>query len=179
MIVTTDQNFLCEVVPEEPIEKIKIKYLDPNMPKIEINKLGDWIDLYTLNDESITEDQFKYISLGIAMQLPEGYEAHIVPRSSTFKKYGIIMANSIGIIDNSYCGDNDIWHFPALCLNGTTGWHTYANSNNQIISTKYTYIYKYTRICQFRIVKKQPMIHFTEVGSLENPDRGGLGSTGV
>ena len=103
------------------------------------------------------------------MQLPEGYEAHIVPRSSTFKNYGIIMTNSKGVIDNSYNGDNDIWRFPAYCLRGKD---TKAN-------IKGTFIEKNERICQFRIVKKQPELTFREVGYLGNEDRGGIGSTGV
>jgi dUTP pyrophosphatase len=94
------------------------------------------------------------------MELPEGYEAHILPRSSTFKKFGIILSNSEGIIDNSFRGDNDIWGFPAIALRPTT-------------------IYRGDRICQFRIVKKQPQVEFEEVESLGNDNRGGFGSTGV
>ena len=94
------------------------------------------------------------------MELPEGYEAHVVPRSSTYKNFKIIETNSMGIIDNSYCGDNDQWFFPAYALEDTI-------------------INKNDRICQFRIVEKQPKINFEEVNELKNPDRGGHGSTGV
>ena len=103
---------------------------------------------------------FRLISLGVSMKLPEGYEAHIVPRSSTYKHWGIIQANHMGVVDNSYCGDNDIWKFAAIAIHDTM-------------------IYKNDRICQFRIEKKQPEFDFEEVDYLEDPDRGGFGSTGV
>ena len=104
--------------------------------------------------------EYKLISLGVSMELPKGYEAHVVPRSSTFKNFGVILANSFGVIDESYCGDNDIWHFPAIALRDTT-------------------IHKGDRICQFRIVKKMPEVYFQEVETLGNPDRKGIGSTGI
>ena len=126
----------------------------------------------TLLAKAVNEDinldflEFKLLSLGVAMELPKGYEAHVVPRSSTFKKHGIIQANSMGIIDNSYCGDNDEWKFPAICLveNGTV-------------------IEKGTRICQFRIMKTMKNetggVILTKVEHLGNVDRGGIGSTGL
>lgn len=113
-----------------------------------------------VEDGMLGRFNYKLIKLGVAMKLPEGYEAHIVPRSSTFKNYGILMANSMGIIDNSYCGDNDEWMFPAFF-------------------TRKTVIHKGDRICQFRIEKKQPNIKFNVVDKLGNEDRGGFGSTGV
>lgn len=144
------------------MEQIKIKYFDKDMPKLE--KIGgnksDWIDLRSAKDIDMKAGEFKLISLGVAMHIPDGYEAHIVPRSSTFKNYEIIQTNHIGIIDNSYCGDNDVWMFPAYALRDT-------------------HINKYDRICQFRIVKKQPPIMFKEVETLGNKDRGGIGSTGT
>ena len=103
---------------------------------------------------------FAYIPLGVAMKLPDGYEAHLAPRSSTYKNFGIICANSLGIIDNSYCGENDQWCFPAIALRDTV-------------------IHKNDRICQFRIVEKQPKLNLVEVDHLTDPDRGGLGSTGI
>jgi dUTP pyrophosphatase len=103
--------------------------------------------------------QFRIISLGISMKLPEGYEAHVVPRSSTFRRWGIIQTNGIGIIDESYCGNDDVWKFPALAMRSTT-------------------IFKGDRICQFRIIPKMPEVVFTEVEYMDDPDRGGLGSTG-
>lgn len=121
---------------------------------------GDFIDLATAEDVCMKRDEFKIISLGVSMELPKGYYAEIVPRSSTFKNWGILMANSIGIIDNDYCGDEDVWSFPAL-------------------ATHYIEIPKGTRIAQFRIVKKSEPIEFEAVDSLRNADRGGFGSTGV
>ena len=148
---------------------IKIKYHSDDITKLEKIDIGDWIDLRASEDIFIPCNEYRLISLGISMKLPEGYEAHVAPRSSTFKNYGIIMTNSIGIIDNSYSGTNDIWRFPAYCLvpqqiqDGTPG----------------TWIHKNDRICQFRIVKKQPTINFEEVDVLDDTDRSGFGSTGV
>jgi len=144
------------------MEKIKIKYVDPTMPKLEYidGEKSDWIDLRSAETVTMEPGDFRIISLGVAMELPEGYEAHILPRSSTFKKFGIILSNSEGIIDNSFRGDKDIWGFPAIALRPTT-------------------IYRGDRICQFRIVKKQPQVEFEEVESLGNDNRGGFGSTGV
>ena len=137
---------------------IKIKYLR-GVRGIEKFNVGDWIDLRAAEDVSMKAGEFKLIPLGVAMELPHGYEALVAPRSSTFKKTGIMLANSIGIIDESYKGDNDEWHFPAY-------------------ATKDTVIRKDERICQFRIIEHQPMIHLVEVDSLGNEDRGGIGSTG-
>ena len=141
--------------------EIKIKYHD-GMEKWPIEKFekGDFIDLRAAEDVEMNAGEFMLISLGISMQLPAGYHAQVVPRSSTFKNFGIIMANSIGIIDNSYCGDNDIWRFPALAMRKTA-------------------IRKGDRICQFRIVKNQDACNFIKVDSLGNEDRGGIGSTGT
>lgn len=120
---------------------------------------GDWIDLRAAKSVVLKAGEFEWIPLGIAMELPAGYEAIVAPRSSTFKRCGILLANSIGIIDESYKGDNDEWHFPALAIRDTT-------------------IMVNERICQFRIIKHQPDIEFEIVYSLGNDDRGGLGSTG-
>ena len=140
--------------------KIKIKYHDKEMEKIQKITIGDWIDLRIAEDVEMEQGEYKLLSLGVSMQLPEGYEAHVAPRSSTFKNFGIICANSFGIIDESYCGDNDIWKFPAIALRKTK-------------------ISKGDRICQFRIVKKMPEVEFVEVETLGNADRGGIGSTGI
>ena len=128
--------------------------------KIKPIEKGDWPDLRAAETAELKKGEFKLIPLGIGMELPEGYEAHVVPRSSTYKNFKIIETNSMGIIDNSYCGDNDQWFFPAYALEDTI-------------------INKNDRICQFRIVEKQPKINFEEVNELKNPDRGGHGSTGV
>ena len=149
------------------METIKIKYHDDEIDRLEKIKIGDWIDLRAAETVYILKGEYRLISLGISMKLPEGYEAHIVPRSSTFKNYGIIQTNSVGIIDNSYSGTNDIWRFPAVCLEG--------KDNGGLWSV----IHKNDRICQFRIVKKQPEVEFDEVMFLDETDRGGFGSTGV
>ena len=137
---------------------IKIRYLR-DIKKIERFNVGDWIDLRAAEDVTLKAGEAKLIPLGVAMELPEGYEAMVAPRSSTFRKLGVMMANSLGIIDESYKGDNDEWHFPAYAMQDTT-------------------IRKNERICQFRIIQHQPMIHLKEVAHLGNVDRGGIGSTG-
>lgn len=142
------------------MEKILIKYHNPLLEKIEKIKTGDWIDLRAAEDVILKAGEFKIISLGVSMKLPDGYEAHIVPRSSTFKKWGILQTNHMGVVDNSYSGDNDIWGMPVFAVRDTK-----ININD--------------RICQFRIVKTQPEIEFTEVLKLEGIDRGGFGSTGI
>lgn len=139
---------------------IPIKYHTDIDPIKKIDN-GDWIDLRAAEDVDLEMFEFALISLGVSMKLPEGYEAHVLPRSSTFPKYGIIMTNSKGIIDNTYSGTNDIWLFPALCL-----WKGGSH------------IKKNERIAQFRIVKKQPDVEFDEVLFLDEVDRGGIGSTG-
>lgn len=139
--------------------KIKIRYAE-DIEKIKQLDKSDWIDLRSAEDVDMKAGDFKLISLGVAMELPEGCEAHVLPRSSTFKNFGILMTNSTGIIDCSYKGNNDIWRFPALAMRDT-------------------HISKGDRICQFRVVRNQPPIEFDEVEFLENPDRNGIGSTGV
>lgn len=142
------------------MEQILIKYHNPALEKIKKISIGDWIDLRAAEDVILKKGEFKIIALGVSMKLPEGYEAHIVPRSSTFKKWGIIQTNHMGVIDNSYSGNNDIWCMP-------------------VIAERDTEIKTNDRICQFRIVKKQPEIEFVEVDYLSGADRGGFGSTGV
>lgn len=142
------------------METIKIKYFDNELERITINPKGDWIDLRSAIDCDLKKDEFKLIPLGIAMELPQGYEAHIVPRSSTYKNFGIIQTNHMGVVDNSYCGDNDQWFMPVYALRDT-------------------HISKNDRICQFRIMKKQTEIKFDEVMFLDNENRGGHGSSGI
>ena len=141
------------------MKEIKIVYHNKNLGKIEAIEKGDWVDLRAAETVEMTAGEFKLISLGVSMKLPEGYEAHLAPRSSTFKKWGITQVNSFGVIDNSYSGTNDIWKVPVLAHRDTT-------------------IYEGDRICQFRIVKRQPRIEFIEVDELDSTDRGGFGSTG-
>lgn len=146
-----------EMTGTEPLT-IKIKYFR-DVQKIEEISGGDWLDLRAAEEVTMKAGEFKMIPLGVAMELPKGYEAWVVPRSSTFKKHGVILVNSIGIIDEDYKGDNDEWNFLAYAMRDTV-------------------IPKNTRICQFRIIQHQPMLRRIEVETLGNPDRGGIGSTG-
>ena len=142
-------------------ETIKIKYHTDEIEKLRyIDGKSDWIDLRAAEDVELKAGEFKLISLGVSMELPKGYEAHIVPRSSTFKTWGILQTNSMAVIDESYCGDNDIWRYP-------------------VYATRDTVIHKNDRICQFRIEKHQPTIMFEEMDTLGNEDRNGFGTTGV
>ena len=143
------------------MKEIKIKYLNDDIIRLEyIDGKSDWIDLRAAEEVELKAGEFKLIHLGVAMQLPEGYEAHIVPRSSTFKKWGIIQTNHCGIVDNSYCGPNDWWRMPVFALRDTK-------------------IEVNDRICQFRIQKNQPTLVFNEVDEMEANNRGGFGSTGT
>lgn len=149
-----------KMAPKKPnILEVMVKYHDKELGKIEKFPVGDWIDLRSAETVNMDAGQFHIISLGVSMKLPEGYEAHILPRSSTFRRWGILLTNSMGVIDNSYSGDGDVWKFPALAMRSTT-------------------IFKGDRICQFRIMPKMPEVKFTEVDHLTDKDRGGLGSTG-
>lgn len=138
--------------------QIKIKYFN-GVDHLQQIEYGDWIDLRCAERTVLRKGDFRLIPLGVAMELPEGYEAIVAPRSSTPKNFGIICANSIGIIDESYCGDNDEWQFPAYAIRDTI-------------------IEKNDRICQFRLLHHQPKVSFEIVEKLDNPDRGGIGSTG-
>lgn len=140
------------------METLIVQYLDDTIEKLEVKENSDWIDLRAANDYLIKAGQHKLIDLGVAIKLPEGYEAYIVPRSSTFKNYGLLQPNSPGIVDNSYCGPNDWWRM-------------------SVYATRDTVVKKNERICQFRINKKQPQIKFVE-GKMTDPDRSGFGSTG-
>ena len=142
------------------MEKIRIKYFTDKIEKLRyIDGKSDWIDLRCAEDTVLKKGEFKLIPLGVAMQLPEGYEAHVVPRSSTFKNFGIIQTNHCGIIDESYSGDNDQWFMPVMAMRDTE-------------------IHVNDRVCQFRIIRHQPPIDFEETDHLGDTDRGGFGSTG-
>ncbi len=141
-------------------ETITIKYFTDQIDKLAyIDGKSDWIDLRAAEDVALRAGEFRLIPLGVGMKLPEGYEAHVVPRSSTYKNFGVIQTNHMGVIDSSYCGDNDQWFMPVYALRDTE-------------------IHVNDRICQFRIVENQPKIVFDEVSHLEGTDRGGHGSTG-
>lgn len=139
--------------------EIKVKYHADIRPLEKTDK-GDWIDLRAAEDVELHAGEFKLISLGVSMKLPEGYEANIVPRSSTFKHWGVLQTNHFGVIDNSYSGDNDIWMFPAY-------------------ATRDVLIEKNSRICQFRIQRKMDDVTLTTVDKLDDIDRGGFGSSGT
>ncbi len=143
------------------METIKIKYFSDKIEKLTyIDGKSDWIDLRAAEDVTLQQGEFKLIPLGVGMELPKGYEAHVVPRSSTFKNFGIIQTNHQGVIDSSYCGDNDQWFMPVYALRDTQ-------------------IHINDRICQFRIMENQPKIVFEKTVSLKNENRGGFGTTGV
>ncbi len=143
------------------METIRIRYFSDDIPELAyIDGKSDWIDLRSAEDVQMHAGEFRLIHLGVAMELPEGYEAHLVPRSSTYINFGLLQANQMGVVDHSYCGDNDEWCFPAIAVRDTE-------------------VHTGDRICQFRIVKNQPQIHFERVDHLNKPDRGGFGSTGI
>ena len=139
---------------------VKVKYFTDKIDKLcYIDGKSDWIDLRAAEEIKMKAGEWKLIPLGVAIELPEGYEAHVVPRSSTFKNFGVIQTNSMGVIDTTYCGDNDQWFWPALAMRDTE-------------------IHVNDRICQFRIMSNQPQLEFVEVDHLDGEDRGGFGSTG-
>lgn len=139
---------------------IHIRYHNKSIEKIRQAMNGDWVDLRAAETVTMKAGEFRIISLGISAKLPEGYEAHIAPRSSTFKNFGVLQVNSVGVIDNSYSGDNDVWGFAAYAMRDTT-------------------IHEGDRICQFRIMRRMEPVEFVEVEHLDGEDRGGFGSSGV
>ena len=147
--------------------KIRIKYFEGATKLKKIVK-GNWIDVYSNKDIFVEEGNREMIPLGFALELPMGWEGHLAPRSSTFKTWGIIQTNSVGVVDDTYIGDNDQWHMPVYCLQG----------NEESEDKKGTWIKKGDKIGQFRIMEVMPEIEFEEVESFGNEDRGGFGSTG-
>lgn len=142
------------------METIKIKYFSDEIRRLTYTEgKSDWIDLRAAKEIELKKGEYALIPLGVAMELPKGYEAHVIPRSSTYKNFGILQTNSCGLIDESYCGDNDQWFFPALAVRDTV-------------------IHVNDRICQFRIMEHQPAVVFEETETLSGKDRGGFGSTG-
>ena len=140
--------------------KIKIVYHNPNLKRLESIRQGDWIDLRAAETVELKAGESRMISLGVSMKLPPNYEAHVAPRSSTFKNWGILQTNSVGVVDNSYSGTNDMWRWP-------------------VYATRDTVIRENDRICQFRIVERMPELCFEETEALDETDRGGFGSTGI
>ena len=142
------------------METIKVKYFSEEVERLSlIGGKSDWVDLRASEEVILKKGEFALIPLGVALELPKGYEALVIPRSSTFKNYGVLQTNSCGLIDESYCGNNDQWYFPALAIRDTV-------------------IHVNDRICQFRIMEHQPELSFVEVQELTGKDRGGFGSTG-
>ena len=142
------------------MEKIQIRYLSDRIERLSyIPGKSDWIDLRSAEEVEMKTGEFRLIRLGVAMKLPDGYEAHLVPRSSTYKNFGLIQTNHMGVIDETYAGPNDWWRMPVLAVRDTV-------------------IHKNDRICQFRVIEHQPVIKFEECSALDAPDRGGFGSTG-
>ncbi len=139
--------------------EIKVKYFTDIEPIKFIENKSDWYDLRSAEEVEMKAGEYRLIKLGVGMKLPEGYEAHMAPRSGTFKNFGIIQANHVAVIDNSYSGDNDQWMYPAIALRDTV-------------------IHKNDRICQFRIIENQPPVQFVRVEHLDDKDRGGFGTTG-
>ena len=152
----TNRAESVERLPEE----IQVKYLVDGLPELQyVDGKSDWIDLCAAEDIRLRRGEARLIPLGVCIALPEGYEAHIVPRSSAFRKYGFLQTNSMGVVDWSYRGEGDEWKLPVL-------------------ATRNAFIPKGARICQFRIVRNQPPLRFRAVDHMDGPDRGGFGSTG-
>lgn len=145
----------------ETMKTIRIKYFSDAIERLcYIDGKSDWIDLRASEEVTLKKGEYMLIPLGVAMELPQGYEAHIVPRSSTFKNFGLIQTNSCGVVDCTYCGDEDMWRMPVYAVRDTV-------------------IHVNDRICQFRIMENQPQIHFEQVVQLNNQNRGGFGTTGL
>ena len=168
--------------------KMRIKYFD-GAKKLEKISKGNWIDVYANKDVFVPEGERAMIPLGFALELPQGWEGHLAPRSSTFKTWGVIQTNSVGVVDDTYIGDNDQWHMPVYCLQGkdTNIIEVYDESITDLSGNKYkikkeikgTWIRKGDKIGQFRIMEVMPEIEFEEVDAFNNKDRGGFGSTGT
>lgn len=146
---------------ETDTKKIRIRYFSDDLERLRyIDGKSDWIDLRVSEEVVLKKGDFALLPFGIALELPQGYEAHLVPRSSTFKNWGIIQTNSMGVIDCSYCGDDDMWRMP-------------------VYATRDTVIHRGDRVAQFRIMENQPRIEFEETEHLGHDNRGGFGSTGI
>ncbi len=153
------EKYLIGMIGPRDGMAITVQYLNDQVTRLSVNAKGDWVDMYAAETVDLKQGEHKLIHLGVAMKLPEGYEAHLVPRSSTYKKWGIIQANHVGIIDNSYSGPEDWWKMSVIAMRDTT-------------------IHAGDKICQFRIVGRQPKLSFVE-GKMTDPSRGGFGSTGT
>ena len=170
-----EQLFLIEKGEDEKM-KMRIKYFDGATKMEKITK-GNWIDVYSNADIFVPVGERAMIPLGFALELPQGWEGHLAPRSSTFKTWGIIQTNSVGVVDDTYIGDNDQWHLPVYCL--TANCKVNENEIPTVDGRQGVWIRKGDKIGQFRIMEVMPEIEFDEVESFGNADRGGFGTTGV
>ena len=148
--------------------KIRIKYFEGATKLKKITK-GNWIDVYARKDVFVPLAERAMIPLGFALELPKGWEGHLAPRSSTFKTWGLIQTNSVGVVDDTYIGDNDEWNMPVYCLKGH-------DSKDGVAGTL---VKCGDKIGQFRIMEVMPELEFEEVESFGNMDRGGFGTTGA
>lgn len=161
--------------------RIRVKYFE-GATKLKKIKKGNWIDVYSNKDVFVKVGERAMIPLGFALELPQGWEAHLAPRSSTFKTWGIIQTNSVGVVDDTYIGDNDQWHMPVYCLQAKyigKDSGTLCDLPLDVIDHEGTWIKKGDKIGQFRIMEVMPEIEFEEVESFGNADRGGFGTTGI
>ena len=175
-------SILCDdlinpmVISAETVNpSIPIRYLD-GAKELVINPKGNCIDVYAYEDMFIPYMSYAMINLGFAMQLPKGKIAKLYPRSSTFKTWGLIQTNHTGIIDESYCGNDDIWHLPVQCTMPKQVEKVMINGHKVTVAG--TWVKKDDKIAQFEIVDAMEMPTFKKVEDLGNYNRGGFGSTG-
>ena len=157
--------------------KMRIKYFD-GAEKLERISKGNWIDCYANKDIFVEKNTRAMIPLGFALELPNGWEGHLAPRSSTFKSWGVIQTNSVGVVDDSYIGDNDQWHMPVFCIDPKDKIEEDVEGSDYKKVTYGTWVRKGDKIAQFRIMEVMPEIEFEEVETFGNQDRGGFGTTG-
>lgn len=147
------------IISSMQIPQIKVKYHNKDLIKIKYDENGNFFDLRAAKRYEIKKGDFALIDLGVSIKLPEGYWGQVVPRSSLFKNHKVIQANSFGVIDTTYCGEDDHWMLPVLAFDDTV-------------------IEFNERICQFRIVKDNPFT-ILEVDNMEDASRGGFGTSGT
>lgn len=158
--------------------KMKIRYFEGATKLQKISK-GNWIDVYSNKDVFVEKNTRAMIPLGFALELPKGWEGHLAPRSSTFKSWGIIQTNHVGIVDDSYVGNEDQWHMPVYCLDPKDKIEEEVKGSEYKKVTYGTWIRKGDKIGQFRVMEVMPEIEFEEVDFLTGENRGGFGTTGV
>ena len=157
--------------------ELKIRYFE-GAKKLEKFSHGNWIDVYANKDVFVEKNSRAMIPLGFALELPKGWEGHLAPRSSTFKTWGVIQTNSVGVVDDTYIGNEDQWHMPVYCLDPKDRIEEDVKGSDYKKVTHGSWIRKGDKIGQFRIMPVMPEISFVEVESLDNTNRGGFGTTG-